>query len=167
MPRTKNAKNKNPLKGKAVSKPLSTPLKVKLPTLKTIDGYELPLTTQDLEGIEDMVSIGASASYVAYQLGVSEGELNMAIRNSDRLKEAVKRGRARDEMEIVDLVREQIKKGNMVAAIWYQKNKHGWKDNDKGQGSGSIVVNVSTGINRESSASPRVVSGLESDNDGT
>jgi len=161
MSRPIGSKNKAPAKGKAISKPLKQPMKQKLPVLKTIDGYELPLTAADLDGIEDMVAIGASASYVAYQFGVSEAELNVAIKNSVRLKAAVTNGRARDEMEIVDLVREQIKKGNMVAAIWYQKNKHGWRDNDAKQGGGVTVVNVSTGIDRGDTAAPRVVSDIE------
>ena len=139
-----------PLKGKAISRalPASKRLKDALPVVKNDQGFEFQLTDADLDAIEDMVSIGAPASYVANTLGICEAELNIAIKNSVRVERAIKRGLANDEMEITSLVREQIAKGNMVAAIWYQKNKHGWRDNDNKGGNNAVIVNVSTGINR-------------------
>lgn len=149
MARPVGSKQKNkPLVGKAISSAYDTPRKTKLPTLKNAQGFEIVLTEQDLEGIEDMIAIGANAAYVAYQLGVCEAELNMGLKNFERLKQAIQRGLARDEMDIVTDLREQAKKGNITALIWYQKNKHGWRDNDAKAGNSVTIVNVSTGIDR-------------------
>ena len=122
------------------------------PVITTTQGFEIKLSQADLDGVEDMVAIGANAAYVAHTLGCCEAELNEAVKKYGRLKQAIQRGVARDEMEVTSLVREQIKKGNITAAIWYQKNKHGWRDSDAKQGGSVTVVNVSTGITRNNEA---------------
>ncbi len=151
MGRPKGSKNKKGYtKHAAISKPLdaSQQLINKLPTVKTSAGYEFRLTEADLEGIRDMVANGASAKYVAYQLGISEGELNVAANNSLRVKEAIQQGLAIDEAEISNKFRELAMAGNVPAAIFYQKNKHGWLDKAEQNKQGNTIINVVTGIDR-------------------
>ena len=134
----------------AKSKALKQPLVNELPTVINEQGFEYKLVQADLDAITDMVANGASANYVAVQMGLSEGELNNAVNNSERVKNAVKKGLALDEQEIAQSLRETAKKGNIAALIWYQKNKHGWKDSSEQKTGGDITINVSTGINRAS-----------------
>ena len=151
MGRPKGSKNKKGYtKHAAISKPLDpdNQLMTKLPLVKTSAGYEFRLTEADLEGIRDMVANGASAKYVAYQLGISEGELNVAVNNSLRVKEAIQQGLAIDEAEISNKFRELAMAGNVPAAIFYQKNKHGWKDKTEQSAQGNTIINVVTGIDR-------------------
>ena len=133
------------------------------PIIKNSQGFDVKLTQADLDGVTDLVAIGANAAYVAHMLGVDESALNEACRKYGRLKAAIQAGVARDEMEVVSLVREQIKKGNITAAIWYQKNKHGWRDTDSKGGASVTVVNVSTGIDRGNDAQVIDIEGIKPD----
>jgi len=150
--RPKGSKNKKTaLDRKAISKELDAKhvLQNKLPIVENSKGYRFQLTEADLDGIIQAVSVGASAKYVAYQLGISEGELNVAINNSRRVKEAVQRGLAIDEMEMTSKFRELAMQGSVPAAIFYQKNKHGWLDSPVQNNKGDITINVVTGIDRD------------------
>jgi len=152
MPRKKSILPKD--KRKAVSKVKQHPMRIKLPTVVTWEGYEYKLTERDLERVTELVGAGASAEYVAYSLGISGGEFNVAINNSERLKEAIKKGHAKDDYEMTSKFREMALNGNIAAGIWYSKNKMGWKDSHVQSKTGDITINVVTGIDRDDPQDP-------------
>ena len=141
-------------KRKAISKRKQHPMKLKLPTVVTWEGFEYKLTRDDLDRITELVKCGASAEYCAYSLGISSGEFNVAINNSLQLKEAIKRGHALDEFEMTSKFRDMALNGNIAAGIWYSKNKMGWKDSHVQNQAGDITINVVTGIDRDQDETP-------------
>ena len=152
MPRPKSIIPKE--KRKTYSKKRSKPLVYKLPTLKGFNGLDVKLTVNDLDRVTELIKCGASVEYVAYSLGVSGGEFNVAVNNSERLKEAIKKGQALDDFEITSKFREMALNGNIAAGIWYSKNKMGWKDSHVQNKTGDITINVVTGIDRDEPEPP-------------
>jgi len=152
MPRQKSIIPKE--KRKVYSKKRQKPLKFKLPSIRTFDGLDIKLTTDDLDRVTELIKCGASVEYVAYSLGCSGGEFNVAVNNSERLKEAIKKGQALDDFEITSKFREMALSGNIAAGIWYSKNKMGWKDSHVQNKTGDITINVVTGIDRDDPQDP-------------
>lgn len=133
-----------------------------LPCVVGADGSDRQIGPADLADIEGYCSIGAAPNYIAARLGLTTEVFLKLCEQCEPVRQAVERGRAIDEYEMTQVVREQGRGGNVAAAIWYQKNKHSWTDNDKsqkGQGVAKIIVN--TGIEREN----RVI--IDMDNDAT
>lgn len=133
-----------------------------LPSVVGVDGDTRQLAPADLATIQGFCSIGAAPDYIALKLGLSAEVFSQLCEQCQPVRLAVERGRAVDEYEMTQVVREQGRAGNVAAAIWYQKNKHSWTDSDKAQkGAGIAKIIVNTGIERES----RTV--IELDNDAT
>lgn len=119
-----------------------------LPIVAGLNGFRFQLTEDDLLNIECLVATGASAGFVATELGITEKTLHKAMAEYPRLSEAVRRGVAKDEQEITQRLRQLAVQGNIAAIMWYQKNKHSWSENTSKGGTVVQQVIVNTGIER-------------------
>ena len=128
----------------------SKQLQKRLPEVTTMQGFKVRLTDKDLGNIERLVSLGATVDYVAFTLGITAREFDLAVNNSLRVEEAVRNGMAMDEHEMLSAAREKGKEGHFQYWAAYMRQKHGYVDNrgDKGQGHGSVSIVLNTGIDR-------------------
>lgn len=135
---------------KTKKRPASKKLREGLPTITTMQGFQVKLTEKDLTHIEHIVGMGASVEWVAFELGCTVAEFQLAVNNSERVENAVRNGRARDLQEVWDSVRGKAIDGSYQHAAAYLRNKGDFIDNrgDKGQDSGAAVIVVNTGIDR-------------------
>ena len=125
-----------------------------LPALHGDDGYQVQLTNDHLQLIEELTAHGSTVEYCAMKLGVSVGAFIAAVEHFPRINEAIKRGVLQDAEDVKNVVRAKALEGNLLAAIWYQKNQFpdNWKDNrDKGPANVAIIQ-VNTNIIRNDGA---------------
>lgn len=113
------------------------------PVLVRTNGFDLALTPKHVDEVEGLVSNGASKKYIARTLGVSEAELDRAIKVCPPLQAAIENGVANDEFEVAQVLRRSAVRGDFAAMNLYLKAKHGWRDRDAaGGGHAAPSINI-------------------------
>lgn len=74
---------------------------------------------------------GAALTGIARVLGVSTSLLRQWIDETEDLREAFARGRERERQMLHGTLTKQAKEGNVIAAIFLLKSRHGYRENDQ------------------------------------
>lgn len=88
---------------------------------------------------------GLSQTMIAKALGVARSTFQEYLKTQPSVRAAYENGRANDVQDVVDALKESAtKKNNVIAQIFYLKNKDpdNWKDKHDVQHSGNLTVNV-------------------------
>jgi hypothetical protein len=86
------------------------------------------ITPAGLEQIERDAALGLSTRSIATNLGIPYTTFRDLRNRDESVEDALQRGLALLEDEVVDLLLRQGRKGNTTALIWLTKNRLGWKD---------------------------------------
>ena len=84
----------------------------------------------DLEEAETLAGQGLSKKQIAYCLGIGESTLYDKQKKDPEFLEALKRGRAKGLSKVTNSLFENANSGNVVAQIFYLKNRspEEWRD---------------------------------------
>lgn len=104
---------------------------------------KLTLRATDYGRITQLSARGISERELAEQLGVSWNTWKRLKAEDERAADALRAGRAREETALVGaLFSAAIEKGNVVAAIFLLKARHGYQDTPAPKGDGPRVAVV-------------------------
>ena len=95
--------------------------------------------------MERLASQGLTQHQIAEALGIGHATLERRKADCEEFEEAIKRGQARGIDEVTNaLFQQAVNEGSVPAAIFYLKNRAGWKDKAEltGEDGGPIVVKV-------------------------
>lgn len=98
----------------------------------------------DINEVERLASQGLTHDQIADCLGINRETLYARKRASSDFSDAIKRGQAKGIDTITNALHEQAKAGNTSAAIFYLKNRAGWRDKQELTGSdgGPLVIEI-------------------------
>lgn len=96
-------------------------------TIKAADGT-LTVTERGLGAIEAAAMAGASTSAIAALLGCSRTTLRELRGRQPEVDEALARGQAAEEQELVSLLRQQAREGYSPAAMFLLKTRHHYRE---------------------------------------
>lgn len=82
----------------------------------------------DLAQVESLAGRGLNEGQVADALGICQDTLRRRKKKYSAFSEALKRGQAKGVAKIANALFEQGMNGQTAAAIFYMKNRAGWKD---------------------------------------
>lgn len=82
----------------------------------------------DLEQVELFASRGLTEKQVAAALGISQETLMRRKKKYGSFLDALKRGQAKGVAKVANALFDQAMNGQTAAAIFYMKNRAGWKD---------------------------------------
>ena len=82
--------------------------------------------------ILDMASRGVSKAGIARGVGASPKLLNAWLDKYPKLQEAFDEGREREHGELFGALYDSAKDGNVTAAIFLLKTRHGYREGDQG-----------------------------------
>jgi hypothetical protein len=83
----------------------------------------------DYQQVERLAASGLTFEEMASSLGVSRDTLNERRRDTPEFDAAVRRGKAGLKSEIANLLVERARKGDVVAQIWIEKTRFGYREN--------------------------------------
>jgi DNA-binding CsgD family transcriptional regulator len=83
----------------------------------------------DLNEIEVLAGRGLTEQEICLCLGISRVTLYRRKRDTEAVKEAIQRGKAKAHAVVANVLFERCKEGDMTAIIWYQKTCCGWREN--------------------------------------
>ena len=90
--------------------------------------------------IEEAAALGADIRGVAQRVGVGKDTLRRWFAERPELHEAYERGRERERASLHNvLYSEATEKGNIVAAMFLLKARHGYREGDQGEQQGNRV----------------------------
>lgn len=90
----------------------------------------------NLEDVERYAEVCDNEEEIALALGVSLATFNRRKQESEELRAAIKRGKAKANVFVGGKLMELIKKGNVAATIFYMKSRCGWKEASRTEISG-------------------------------
>lgn len=101
----------------------------------------LPVCAKELE---ELAARGLSLEMIAQQLCITRQTLSKRLKDNLTLQTAYKRGCQQDVQDVVNALKENALKGNVVAQIFFLKNKgkEDWKDKHEVNHSGGLTVNT-------------------------
>ncbi len=118
-----------------------------LPVCKTIFGEVVELVDDDVTAIEDMAALGAEIDYIACELALDLASFKHAIKVSERMQTAFKRGKARDRHEYLAALRaKSLEMSSPILSIWHGKQQFNMTDKQAIKHTGNTVLTVSTGV---------------------
>ena len=83
----------------------------------------------DHEKVERLAARGLSNVQIAQALGIGRTTLQMGIRQSEQLEQAIKIGKAKGIATVANVLFEKAKAGHPWAVCFYLKTAGGWKEN--------------------------------------
>ena len=92
---------------------------------------------------EEAAKEGWSMRAIAGKLGASADLLARWMEERPSLKEAIDRGRDRERHELHSGLVTAAKKGNIVAAIFLLKARHGYREGDQGETANKVQITFS------------------------
>lgn len=90
--------------------------------------------------VEEAASKGASIIGIASYVGVSKTVLNRWLDEQPALKEAIDRGRERERNVLHSKLTEAAENGNIVAAIFLLKARHGYVEGAQGESANRVSI---------------------------
>lgn len=91
--------------------------------------------------ILDLASRGVSKKGIARGVGASPKLLNVWLEQYPKLQEALDEGREREHGELFGSLFESAKEGNVTAAIFLLKTRHGYREGDQGDMANRVSIN--------------------------
>lgn len=94
--------------------------------------------------IQELAARGVSEKSIAAACGVHDNQVFSRIkREQPEVQEALDRGRAVEHDKLVGVLFDAATKdGNIVAAMFLLKSRHGYKEGEAMQGQGGVTVNI-------------------------
>ena len=99
----------------------------------------------DVDQLEDLAAQGLSLEMIGIQLGITRQTLSIRLKNNLTLLTAYKRGQQRDIQDVVNALKyNAIEKNNVIAQIFFLKNKDAdhWQDKQDIKHSGNLTINT-------------------------
>lgn len=87
-----------------------------------------PLVPIDIKRVEKLAARGLTQEQICDAIGISVQTMINRKRENVELLEAIKRGNAHGIAAVTNALYDQALDGNTSAAIFYLKNRAGWKD---------------------------------------
>ena len=97
-------------------------------------GSELALKPGAYARIEAIARKGHSYGAIAKALGIGRDTFREIRKRDPKAQEACDLGKDADESRLIDIFQAHIAGGNLTAAIWYSKARHGWTEHPADQG---------------------------------
>lgn len=94
-----------------------------------------------LQVIQDACAHGASKQGVAMAMGVSVDVLTRWMDEHPELKQAVDQGRERERQTLHDVLTTKAKEGNIIAAMFLLKARHGYREGDQESQANRVSIN--------------------------
>lgn len=94
------------------------------------------------ERIRTMAAEGHSTVAIAQQLGVGRKTLDKWRSEDPALEEAYRAGLERERYTLHNVLVEKARAGNIVAAIFLLKARHGYREGDQGDTGNAVQVNI-------------------------
>jgi hypothetical protein len=85
----------------------------------------------DVEVVERLARLGLSEVQICNALSISDDTLRRRKKDTEELREALLRGRARGVQEVADALLQQAKKGDVRAQIFFLKARGGWSEPER------------------------------------
>lgn len=105
----------------------------------------LRMTEYGVKLCQFYATAGLSHGLIAERLGLGHDTFRAMIRHDDRVREALAKGTQEGEYELQECLMGMARRGNVIAAIFLLKARHGWRDNDppaEAKPAFQIVVNA-------------------------
>ena len=120
------------------------PRKVTKPQQRALTkrGSEWILHRYGYELVESMLAEGFAQKAVARQLGIDPKTFREIRKRDPELEAAVDRGLAKAEKDLVDLLMEAARGGNVASAMFLLKTRHGYREQGPVEGSAVPQVNI-------------------------
>ncbi|MCK5881545.1 MAG: hypothetical protein KAG18_06680 [Sinobacterium sp.] len=110
-------------------------------------GGVIKLSADDIQAIEDLAAIGGKVDMIAVELGVTASSFKAAAKDNSRIQEAIKRGRARDEYEYRQALREAaLTMASPSLTIWHGKQAYGMSEKIHSTSDINPVIMINTGV---------------------
>lgn len=111
-------------------------------TEKAADGRTIIVTERGIGAVEAAAAAGVGIAGIAALLGISREALRRVRERQPELDEALSRGNANNEAELVSLLMEQARNGAFVPAMFLLKTKHGYREGDAPEQRPNVVINL-------------------------
>ena len=99
-------------------------------TKKVIPGGTVIVQPAGLELIHYRASEGSPHTQIAAALGIAPNTFRALVERDPAVREALAKGNARNEEELVGLLMEKARSGNIVASMFLLKAKHGYREGE-------------------------------------
>lgn len=103
---------------------------------------EVTITSHGLALIERAAAEGVSKHTIAQRLGIGAKTFRELLRRDERAQEAYDVGNAANETELRNLLMEKARAGNVTAAIYLTKARHGWTEGEAPDTRPNVVINL-------------------------
>jgi transcriptional regulator with XRE-family HTH domain len=97
----------------------------------------------DIREVERLAGLGLTQEEIALSLGVSLATITRRSRDSDDFDEAIKRGSARALGEVANALFQRAIRGDISAAIWWEKTRAGRSEKNVNQNLNVDISNLS------------------------
>ena len=82
----------------------------------------------DINEVERLAGLGLTQEEIALSLGIARMTLESRKRENELFVEAIKRGKARANQQVANVLYEKATGGDMTAVIWWEKTRAGRTD---------------------------------------
>ena len=97
-----------------------------------------------VQRIETAAANGADVKGIAHCVGINKDTLQRWLNEHPELREAYERGRERERAALHNaLYRAATEKGNIVAAMFLLKARHGYREGDQGEAGNKVSITFS------------------------
>ena len=100
---------------------------------------EIPI---DIKQVKTLASRGLTHEQIAAALGISHDTLYKRKAKYTEFSDAIKEGQGKGLAQVSNALFEQALGGNTSAAIFYMKNRAGWKDKQEFSGDKENPLNI-------------------------
>ena len=82
----------------------------------------------NIRTVERLASRGLTQEQICDAMGIAKSTYFAHKARNQELMDAIRRGQAKGASDVANFLYQQAKKGNAAAAIFFMKNRAGWKD---------------------------------------
>lgn len=107
------------------------------------------VTPAGRELIEQAAADGVTKTLIAKALGVGYDTFKKLLARDPRAQEAFDLGNAQNETELRNLLMEKARAGNVTAAIYLTKARHGWTEGEAPEQRPNITINLPGAVSPE------------------
>lgn len=103
---------------------------------------EVTITNHGRDLVQGAAADGVSKQQIAHRLGVDVKTFRELLRRDEKAQEAYDLGNAANETELRNLLMEKARAGNVTAAIYLTKARHGWTEGEAPDTRPNVVINL-------------------------
>ncbi|MEX2125601.1 MAG: hypothetical protein WD795_17060 [Woeseia sp.] len=100
------------------------------------------LTRRGYDLIQQAAADGVSKQTIAHRLGVAVKTFRDLLARDEQAQESFDLGNAANETELRDLLMEKARAGNVTAAIYLTKARHGWTEGEAPDLRPNVIINL-------------------------